>query len=56
MLAITRRIGESFFIGDDVKISIVSVQGRQVKIAIDAPRDVPILREELKDSYGNKKV
>ncbi|MBD3675572.1 MAG: carbon storage regulator [Planctomycetaceae bacterium] len=47
MLVLSRKAGESVFIGHDVSITIVKVTGRQVKLKIDAPRDIPILREEL---------
>lgn len=47
MLVLSRKAGESVFIGHDVSITIVKVNGRQVKLKIDAPREVPILREEL---------
>jgi len=47
MLVLSRKAGESVFIGHDVSVTIVKVNGRQVKLKIDAPREVPILREEL---------
>ncbi len=47
MLLLTRRDGESLIIGDDIKVTVLNVNGNQVKIGIDAPEDVPILREEL---------
>ena len=47
MLVLTRKAGESVFIGHDVSITIVKINGRQVRLKIDAPRDIPILREEL---------
>ena len=47
MLVLTRKAGESVYIGQDISITIVKVNGRQVRLQIDAPREVPILREEL---------
>jgi len=47
MLILTRQIGESIMIGDDVIISVLSIQGEQVRIGIDAPGDVPVHREEI---------
>lgn len=47
MLVLTRRQGESIRIGSDVRVTIVASGGGQVRIAIDAPTDVGILREEL---------
>ena len=51
MLILTRRIGETLFIGDDTTIKVVSINGNQVRIGIDAPLDVQVMRSELlKDS------
>ncbi|WP_417688008.1 carbon storage regulator CsrA [Pseudidiomarina sp.] len=47
MLIITRKAGESLKIGDDVTINIADVRGTQVKIQIEAPREVPVHREEV---------
>ncbi len=47
MLVLTRRQGESIRIGSDVRITIVASSGGQVRLAIDAPTEVSILREEL---------
>ncbi|NNJ78616.1 MAG: carbon storage regulator [Xanthomonadales bacterium] len=47
MLVLTRSEGQSILIGDGVKVTVVSTKGGQVRFAIDAPRDVTILREEL---------
>ena len=47
MLVLTRKAGESVYIGHDISVTIVKVNGRQVRLQIDAPREVPILREEL---------
>lgn len=47
MLILTRRIGESLNIGDDVVVSVLGVQGNQVRIGIDAPKQVEVHREEI---------
>lgn len=47
MLIITRRIGEKLMIGDDVSIIVLDVKGNQVRIGIDAPREVAVHREEI---------
>ena len=47
MLILTRKSGESITIGDDVKITVVEVKGKQVRIGIDAPRSYTIHREEV---------
>lgn len=49
MLVLSRREGEALNIGEDVKIVIVEVKGKQVKIGIEAPATVHIKREELRD-------
>lgn len=47
MLILTRRIGEVLRIGDDVSITILGIKGNQVRIGIDAPKDVAVHREEI---------
>lgn len=47
MLVLTRRKGESILLGDDIEITIVNVEEGTVKIAINAPKEVSILRKEL---------
>jgi len=48
MLIIRRRIGESLFIGDDVEVELLDICGGQVKLGINAPREVVILRREVR--------
>ena len=47
MLVLTRRIGESFFIGDNVEVVVEGITGDKVKISISAPKEITILRKEL---------
>ena len=47
MLILTRRPGESIYLGDDIKITVLSVQGKQIKVGLDVPGDLPVYREEL---------
>ncbi len=47
MLILTRRTGEALIIGDDIEVTVLSVDGNQVKIGIDAPDDVAVHREEV---------
>ena len=47
MLALSRKSGESIVIGKDIKISILEIKGDQIKIGIDAPKNVTIYREEI---------
>lgn len=47
MLILTRRIGESLQIGDNIKLTVLSVRGNQIQIGINAPPEVPVHREEI---------
>ncbi|AKS65418.1 carbon storage regulator [Aggregatibacter aphrophilus NJ8700] len=47
MLILTRKVGESLLIGDDVSITILNIRGNQVKIGVQAPKDVSVHREEI---------
>ncbi len=47
MLVLTRKLGESITIGDDVRITVMAVKGNQVKIGIEAPTETKVYREEI---------
>ena len=47
MLILTLRVVESLIIGDDVVVNILGVKGNQVRIGVDAPKEVPVHREEI---------
>jgi carbon storage regulator len=47
MLILTRRVGETVIVGNDVAVTIVSVKGNQIRIGISAPKNVSIHREEI---------
>lgn len=47
MLILTRRIGESVVIGDKISVTVLGVKGNQVRLGVDAPRDVSVHREEI---------
>jgi carbon storage regulator len=47
MLILTRRVGETLMIGDEVTVTVLGVKGNQVRIGVNAPRDVPVHREEI---------
>lgn len=54
MLILTRLAGETVIIGNDIRIQVLSNKNGQVRIGIDAPRDIPVMREEIADKgkYG----
>lgn len=52
MLILQRRAGESFFIGDDIEITVVGVESGRARLAITAPRDLSILRSELRTAMS----
>lgn len=47
MLILTRRVGETLMVGDDVAVTVLGVKGNQVRIGINAPNEVPVHREEI---------
>jgi carbon storage regulator len=47
MLILSRRTGESFMIGDNIRITVLNARGSQVRIGIDAPKETPVHREEI---------
>lgn len=58
MLILTRRIGESLLVGDDIKVTVLGVKGNHVRLGIDAPCDISVDREEIrnKPDYEERKV
>lgn len=58
MLILTRKTGESLLVGDDVEITVLSVRGSQVKLGVNAPKDIGVHRQEIyqkiKDSETQK--
>ena len=55
MLILTRRISESVIIGDNVKITVLGVKGSQVRLGIDAPKEVSVHREEIYERIKQEK-
>ena len=47
MLILTRRVGETVVIGDDVTVTVLGVKGNQVRLGVNAPREVSVQREEI---------
>ena len=55
MLILTRRVGERLIIGENVTVTILSVKGNQIRIGIDAPRDIKVNREEVYQRILNER-
>lgn len=55
MLILSRKKGEKICVGNDITIMIVDIRGDQVQVGIDAPREVPVDREEIRDDKEAQK-
>jgi carbon storage regulator CsrA len=56
MLILTRRVGESVIIGDDVVVTLLGINGNQARLGIDAPKSVSVHREEIYKRIQNEKL
>ncbi len=56
MLILTRKIGETLMIGDNVTVTVLGIKGRQVRVGVNAPKEVPVHREEIYEKIQREKV
>lgn len=52
MLILTRRVDERIFIGDDITLCVLDIEGNRVRLGLEAPKEVAILREEIHQRYA----
>jgi len=56
MLILTRRVGETLIVGDNVSVTVLGVKGNQVRIGVNAPKDVSVHREEIYQRIQREKT
>jgi carbon storage regulator len=54
LLILTRRVNESLIVGDEVTVTVVAVKGNQVRLGVNAPRDIAVHREEVYERLKNE--
>lgn len=55
MLILTRRVGETLVIGDEVQVTVLAIKGNQVRIGVNAPKEIPVHREEIYERIKKEK-
>jgi carbon storage regulator len=56
MLILTRRVGETLMIGDQITVTVLGVKGNQVRLGVNAPKDVAVHREEIFERINQEKL
>ena len=56
MLILTRKIGESILIGDNIRLVVLEIRGRQIRLGIEAPADIVVLREEIAQRLSDENL